>query len=257
MNSCIYSGTIRHRRIEPSRHRVAMNLFMVYLDLGELETVFDGRRLWSTRRPAVAWFRREDYLAPHDVDLATAVRDRVEERTGRRPAGAIRVLAHLRTWGCCFNPISLYYCHDSEGRLESVLAEVHNTPWGERHSYVLCDETQTAARTRRYRTPKALHVSPFMEMAMDYHWKLTCPGSRLVVHIENHRQGRKIFDASLVLRRREIDRCGLNDLLVRYPLLTARILGAIWGHAALLWLKGVPFVSHPSRVTPEKPEAEA
>ena len=112
MNSCLYVGQIRHRRLAPKPHFFFYRIFMAYLDLQELDTVFTGNPLWSTRRPALAWFRRADYLGDPSVPLDQAVRDLVEQKTGVRPIGPVRVLSHLRYFGYSFNPVSFYYCFD-------------------------------------------------------------------------------------------------------------------------------------------------
>src|SRR5581483_3238785 len=119
-------------------HGFEHRIVLVYLELDEVETVFRGRWLWSSRRPNVAWFRRADYLGDPGVSLDQAVRDLVEARTGSRPAGPIGVLTQVRTLGHVFNPVSFYYCWDpSRSRVEVVVAEIENTPWRERHAYVV------------------------------------------------------------------------------------------------------------------------
>ena len=107
--SAIYTGSVQHTRFYPRRHTFSYRIFMMYMDLAELDKVFAGRWLWSTRRPAVAWFRRSDYLGDASIPLDTAVRDEAERLTGRRPAGPIRVLTHLRTFGYAQNPVTFYY----------------------------------------------------------------------------------------------------------------------------------------------------
>ncbi len=179
MHSAIYRGWVRHRRHAPRRHVFRYRLFLLYLDLAELDTVFRGRWLWSTRRLALARFHRADHLGDTATPLDAAVRDLVEAQTGRRPAGPIRLLTHLRYFGYCFNPVSFYYCFDASGaRVETIVAEVNNTPWGERHCYVL-DETHDAGcgDRRRYRFDKAFHVSPFMPMDLTYDWRFGSPAS--------------------------------------------------------------------------------
>ena len=126
--SCLYTGHIRHRRSGPRRNDFRYRIYLAYLDLGELPTLFAGRWLWSARRPALAWFRRADYLGDPQVPLDTAVRDRVEAQTGHRPQGPIRLLTHLRQFGWSFNPVSFYYVFDDSGEhLETLVAEITNT----------------------------------------------------------------------------------------------------------------------------------
>src|SRR6187401_2403507 len=204
MHSALYTGLLRHRRFAPRGHEFSYRLFMVYVDLAELHAVFRGRWLWSTSRPAVAWLRRRDYLGDPAVSLDTAVRDRVAAETGVRPEGPIRMLTHLRYFGIGFNPVTFYYCFDrADRRVETIVAEITNTPWNERHAYVLVDPVADA-RVLRYRFAKEFHVSPFMPMEMNYDWRFGTPGERLAVHMQNFRDGARVFDATLDLSRREI-----------------------------------------------------
>ncbi len=248
--SAVYVGRVRHRRLAPREHVFDYPLFLMYLDLGELDQVFAGRWLWSIGRRNLAWLDRRDHLGDPQVDLDTAVRDLVERRTGRRPAGPIRLLTHLRYFGHCFNPVSLYYCFDESGeRLDALVAEVNNTPWGERHCYVLDESAATGGDgdARTYRASKEFHVSPFMPMDLDYAWRTTVPGERLVVHIDNSRGGVKFFDATLTLERREADGPNLARALARFPLITLRVVLWIHWEALRLWLKRTPFYPHPNR----------
>lgn len=250
MQSAIYEGWVRHRRFTPAPHAFRYGLYMLLLDLDELDTVFAGRWLWSTRRPAPVRFRRADYLGDPAVPLAEAVRAEVARVTGRRPEGPVRLLTHLRTLGYGFNPISLYWCFTPDGRtVEAVVAEVSNTPWGQRHCYVL-DAHGAGGRVLRFDFAKALHVSPFMPPDLRYALRMGVPGPRLTVHIDTRRAGARTFDATLALARREITGPNLARVLLRQPLMPVRVVAGIYWEALRLWLKGAPYHPHPAPSRP-------
>jgi DUF1365 family protein len=240
--SCFYEGSIRHRRAEP-RTEWSHRLGLAYIDLDELPTLLGGRL--ERPGPGLLRFRRRDYLGEPRRPLDAAVRDRVAELRGTPASGPIRLLTQLRSYGLCFNPVSFYYCLDATGdRVEAVLAEVTNTPWGERHSYLLGDDREAAGMLRG-RFAKELHVSPFMGMDHVYEARATAPGPTLSVHIESRRGGRAVFDATLAMERRELTRSSAARMAARYPLATARNLTLIYGHAVGLKLAGVRVHSHP------------
>lgn len=245
-NSCIYEGVVQHRRHMPVVHRVRFSLFMVYVDLKEIDQLFGQRGLWSKRLPCIARFRRDDHLGDPSVPLEESVRRLVGQRLSFQPAGPICLLTHFRYFGVQMNPVSFYYCYDESGeRLQAVVAEVTNTPWKERHCYVLDCRSQVSNRCLRFNIPKEFHVSPFMKMDMRYAWKIFRPGSSLRLRIANECGDSRPFDVSLVLRRKPITRSRLRWQLIRYPLLTLRIGVAIYWHAFRLWWKRTPFVPHP------------
>ena len=240
MHSALYEGTIRHRRFavrhDVFRHRVAM----AYIDLDELPRLLGGRL--AARRGLVR-FERGDYLGDPALPLADEVRRVAAQRLGTAPAGPVRILTHLRSFGHCFNPVSFYYCFDADGEVGAIVAEVTNTPWGERHSYVLPRSSESPILTGQ--TDKALHVSPFMGMEQRYQWRAPAPGETLSVHIASAEAAERSFDATLALSRRELSRRSLADVTLRYPAPTVRMLALIYGHALKLRLGGVRPYPHP------------
>jgi uncharacterized protein len=296
LKSCLYVGKVRHRRFTPVGNAFTYSGSWLYLDLSELDQVFAGRWLWSTCRPALARFHRTDHLAfPEDIipealdsegwstpaeqsfgrrpersetpllPLDTAVRSLVEAAGFERPDGPIRLLTQPRYFGYRMNPVSFYYCFDRDDeQVRTIVAEVNNTPWGERHCYILdgsdqplqsahnpqsvdsiIEKTASAARHLRFRHGKRFHVSPFMEMDMDYRWSIVAPAKTLTVHIENWRDENRLFDCTLHLKRRSISGGQLAGSLIRYPFMTGKIAAGIYWQALRLWWKKCPFVPHP------------
>lgn len=250
LHSAVYIGQVRHRRREPARH-FSFPLFMMYIDLGEVERVLAMSRWWGTGRWCPARFRREDYLGPGEVPLDESVRQRVESALGWRPSGPIRMLTHFRYFGYIFNPVTFYYCFDGSGHIDTIVAEITNTPWGERHAYVLDSRRLPASadgRPMRWRFGKEFHISPFLPLDLEYDWTFVPPGESLLVHM-NVRDRRpaspRVFDATLSLERRAITPARLRMLLVRYPFMTAQIILKIHVEAAKLWLRRAPVYTKP------------
>ena len=257
MNSRLYEGIVRHRRCAGRHHAFTYRLFMPYFDLDELPRLLDPYWLWSARRPAPAWFRRADYLGPPERPLATAVRDAVQARLGDRPRGPVQILTHLRYLGVCFNPVTFFYCFEPDGaRLHSILAEITNTPWGERHAYTL-DCRARHGDVHRFEFDKAFHVSPFMTMDHRYHWRFSTPGERLHVAMRNERRGRAVFSAVLRLRARPVNRRTLAAALARHPWMTATVVAGIYWQALRIASKGVRFHPHPKHRIPCGPHRES
>jgi len=247
--SAIYFGWIRHRRYFPSQHAFLYRAFHIWLDLDELDT---AKRPWlfSRERWNLVSFRRSDYLGPSELPLKQAVIDRFQALTGSAPSGRVCMLAHLRYFGHCFNPVSFYYGFDAAtGGLSHILAEITNTPWGERHAYAWdLHQHEAKGSTWRFEFEKQFHVSPFLPMGLAYSWRFSDPGAALRIHMDVMAPERgKQFDATFVLDHRVPFRAGtLLRTLLRYPFATLAVVWRIYWQALRLKLKSTPFYDHPN-----------
>ncbi|HAL23673.1 MAG TPA: DUF1365 domain-containing protein, partial [Stenotrophomonas sp.] len=244
--SALYFGHVLHRRHQPHAHAFRYPIAQLLLDLDELDSVFAGRWLWSVNRRNVAEFRRSDYFGDPDQPLADAVRDHGARELGYRPQGPVRLLTHLRFGGHVFNPVSFYYCYRADGQtLDCIVAEITNTPWKERHAYVLpVARALHGHKDLRWQFDKAFHVSPFMAMDCHYDWRFNLPGEQLRVHMQVWRDGVRQFDATQSMQRRPLDGPGLARVLAAYPLMTVQVVAAIHWQALRLWLKRNPVHDH-------------
>lgn len=263
-HSALYVGRVSHRRFAPTQHGFDYSLFMVYLDLDELPRVLDGIPAWSARRPALAEFRRSDHFGDPSESLRSSIEALLTERGINAPGGPIRLLTHLRYAGFVFNPVSFYFCFpadtsptESIGVIEPevIVAEVDNTPWGERHLYVLPRaearvDTLNSRRSFIWDFEKAFHVSPFLPMDQRYRWRFQAPGEHLSVTMANYpnagdESARRCFEAHLELQRKPLDTVNAWSALLQFPLMTGKVFGAIYWNALRLWLKRTPFHPHP------------
>ena len=252
LRSSLYEGTIGHKRRIDVQHGFSQPIVLAYLDLDELDTAFAAHPLWSTRRPAPVRFRRSDMHGDPSWPLAAAVRATLAAELGAAPAGPVRVLTHLRHWAWTFNPISFYFAFDESGtHVEAVLAEVTNTPWHERRAYALTAPSPIEAEATGIRFAKDLHVSPFMDLALDHVLRFTPPGEdRLVVEMDDERRdegSEVVFSARMVLSRLPLDRASMGHVLRHHHLPAHRVSAGIHLNALRLWRQGAPFRRHPHK----------
>ncbi len=249
MRSAIYTGDIWHQRHTPRRHGFSYRAFMMLTYLDELPELVRLSPLWGLGRWAPARFRRADFFGDSDVPLEEAVRDHIEKQSGTRPDGPIALLANWRYFGFNMNPISVYYCFDAKGeQVRWLLLDVHNTPWGERHGYVLSVNASEGPLEASF--DKDMHVSPFMPMNQRYHWCGSVPGDEVSINLSNLEAQHCVFEAGLKMQRQPVSARSLNALMIRFPLMTVKVCSAIYWQALKLYLKRVPLHRHPGQNVP-------
>ncbi|VVO64921.1 hypothetical protein PS903_00972 [Pseudomonas fluorescens] len=253
MNSSLCYGWVSHRRLAPRLHAFRYRSGMFYLDLDEQQQLLGLSPLLGASRLAPLCWRETDYLPAwtrRGMPLKDAVREVVAKALGQAPCGAIHLLTQPRSWGISFNPVSFYFCHDSDGLLAAIVLEVRNTPWRERFHYVL---SVLPGQPRQFSVNKAFHVSPFLPMDMQYHMRFHIDGEHLRIHMENRREGQKVFEADLALRRQPLDAGALRRHVLAFPWMSLRTLGAIYWQAMRLLLKRTPLYAHTTRQSSQNP----
>lgn len=255
-HSAIYQGGVRHRRFHPKKHEFSYQSTLFYIDLDELPELFENVRGWSLNRKNLGSFCRRDYLGDPDLPLKEVVQKKVVELVGYCPLGAVRMLTNLRIWGFCFNPVTFYYVFEPDANFPSfLLAEVNNTPWNERHCYLVPCDPVTGKTKAQFE--KKFHVSPFNPLDMDYHWVSGNPADHLLVHMENHAKAVgetgdtslvRIchMDATLNLTRHAWSASLLKKMLWQQPWAAIKIPITIYWEAFRLFFKGTPVYSHHS-----------
>lgn len=272
LRSAIFKGYVWHQRFQPTAHQFRYRVFMMYLDLAEQHEVFSKSLLWGTNWYHAARFKRSDYFSingDNSQSIESAVRQEVKSQTGIEVSGPVCLLTNLRYFGYNTNPISCYYCYDSDAEgLVALLIEVTNTPWGEKHHYVL--DLRSHKDNESVEFQKRMHVSPFMPMNRIYRWRGSVPsttlryslasvvaddsvsndassGAELYESDRYETEGEIQFDSGVVFKRQPVTSRALNTTLAIYPLMTLKVITAIYWQALRLWMKRVPFVAHPAK----------
>jgi len=243
IESAIYKGKVFHERFLPTQHKFDYDIYLFWLKLSgsELDILTSTIPRFSANGKARVRFKREDYLGAPSTPLDEAVRQKMTSlNNGIALEGDVFMLGQLRMWGMYFSPVNFYYLRDKEsGHFSHLLAEVSNTPWNERHHYLVDLKEQQD-------TPKAFHVSPFNPMDMTYRWRISEPSRTLSLAMECVRD-KKEFSAGFNLTRFTFDEANLTDAMKRIPSMTIKTVVGIYWQALKLFLKKTPLYTHPEK----------
>jgi DUF1365 family protein len=244
LNSGVYEGQVRHRRSHPKPHSFTYNVFMMYLDLDEIDEVLNSSYLWSKKSWHLAQYRRSDFYGCKNKPLKESIIKKVSDELGFSPNGSICMLTNLRYYGYTINPLTVYYCFNSNHKLQALVLEVTNTPWGEKQQYVIACDTESSLCKSEFN--KSMHVSPFHPMNMTYDWQSNTPNQFIHIYMKNKIDGLCVFDAELSLKRQEITQGFLSKIILKYPFMTAKVCFSIYWQALRLWLKKNPIYKNPN-----------
>jgi len=231
--SALYEGWVMHRRLSPKHHRFKYRVFAMLLELDELAALDRKLALFKYNRWGLFSFQDRDH---GDGRPLRAWLDDILAQNGIEAGGARRVLCYPRILGFVFNPISTWFCDDEEGRLKAIVYEVHNT-FEERHAYVL--PVGTGTELVRHGCAKNFYVSPFLSRDCRYNFRIRPPGRDVAIVIQEEEAGTPILNASFAGARRTLSDGMLAKMLLRYPLMTLKVVLAIHFEAVRLMLKGI------------------
>jgi DUF1365 family protein len=240
----IYAGKVTHARITPRRHTLDYRIFMVRLDLNDLAQEGRIRQLFSINRFNLFSVYERD----HGDGSATPLREQVVAKlvqAGLKDAGAhIEMLVMPRILGRAFNPLTLYFCRNARGQLAAILYEVNNT-FGERHNYMIAAGAAGRGGAVRQNAPKRFHVSPFMDMDLDYQFDVLPPGETVSIRILVSEQGAPVLTAAFAGQGFPMTDAALVRAWLTHPWQTFGVLAAIHWEAIRIVLKGIGYRPKP------------
>ena len=247
LKSGIYKGWVGHRRFSPKKHSFKYGMFLLAIDLDELPKLTELGPWFKSNKFAPLSLKCSDYLTHQSHLQKRDVWQKVQTLGVTKEPSRVLFIGQLRCFGLYFSPINLYYCFDEKDDLICLLAEVSNTPWNERHYYLIpLNKENKEINSQKLISKKVFHVSPFMDLNMQYQWVIKKPNKRLTLHIQNVdlASGSKVFDANLAMTRMDFTNENLRRCIVSIPMMTLKTLWGIYWQAMKLFIKGVPFVAH-------------
>lgn len=241
MSAALYIGETRHTRLYPRRHSFRYRLFQILIDVDRVEADLAPLRLLRHGRFGLFSFAERDHGDRRDLPLRKWVEGQLSAAGLRLETATIRLLCFPRVLGFVFNPLSLFFIHDRQGRLEAVIYEVNNT-FGQTHAYVV---PAAGAARERQQAEKVFFVSPFYRVEGEYRFEVSSPGERFDLAIQKSTDQRPDFHASLTAERTPLTDSRLLKLFFAMPLMTLGVVVAIHWEALRLLFKGAPFQQRP------------
>jgi hypothetical protein len=238
--SGLYSGVVFHARLKPRPHRLRYRIFMLLLDLDEIDALAARTRLFARNRWALLSFRDADHGGGSGRPLRAWAEGHLAA-AGLATGGPIRLLAMPRVLGLGFNPLSVWFCHAPDGALNALIYEVRNT-FGEKHSYLIPAAPDAVIRQE---CDKDFFVSPFMDMDLTYGFRIGAPGPAVSVGVDVSDHDGLVLKAAFAGRRVEMSDHAIWRAWIRHPWMTLGVLAAIHWEALKIWLKGEPLRPRP------------
>lgn len=249
-----FIGTIRHHRYFPKSHLFNYEMYWSLLDLDLIDANCEKYRYLSNESWNILSFRKKDFFTQDQKTNKASIQKLILDKTGTHFNGKVLLLSHLRFLGFNFNSVSFYFCIDQQGKLEHIVAEITNTPWGERHPYLLsCNESYERDDCYIFNFNKEFHISPFVSMDMDYQWLFKIEDDQLRIHmkantLQNNAENKKIIDVTFTGKQLPLSQSNLNRMILKHPFQPLKMVWRIYWQALKLWLKKTPFYSHPKYV---------
>ncbi len=247
--SHIYVGNIIHRRFSPKKHSFNYRLYMLALDVSDVENKKGSKGVFGFSWYHPLRFFEKDYLRGEQFSLSQRISNKVQQLKGHNDISRIVMLVQVRCFGIYFSPANFYFCYDKDDNCTQMLAEVSNTPWNERHYYLV----DLLNKGDEQITKKVFQVSPFMDLDMSYFWHIKPPtrvDEKLLVKIENKRTDgsnghiEKLFDACLIMKRRPFSKSALLGIWCQFPFMTVQVVVSIYWQALKLFIKRIPFIGY-------------
>ena len=240
LTSAVYIGDVKHRRFAVKSHQFKYPIYMMWIDLMAPESLDSVHPWLGTNGFKALKFCQQDYLAYAEQpqqSISQRAFARIAKLGVSEPFTQVYMLGQLRCLGVYFSPVNFYFYQTAAGDFTHMVAEVSNTPWNERHYYLVPLE-------KKVNFKKVFSVSPFMDLDMNYHWHVRIKKDNTMIHIENKKDDQLLFDATLRLERHTLTKATISHLLKRFPAMTWSIFKGIYVHAFKLFCKRVPFIGH-------------